>query len=41
MGKEIIINSLEEMCDLMCGDIESDYDDYIEEDNIEETVVNK
>lgn len=27
MEREMIINSLEEMCDLMCGGIEEDYDE--------------
>lgn len=27
MKREMIINSLEEMCDLMCGGIEEDYDE--------------
>ena len=34
MEREMVVNSLEEMCDLMCGCIE---DDYIEEDNEERT----
>lgn len=32
MERTMIITSLEEMCDLMCGGIEEDYD--IEEQNI-------
>ena len=27
MEREMIISSLEEMCDLMCGGIEEDYDE--------------
>ena len=38
MEREIVINSLEEMCDLMCGGVEIDYDeDYEEDGEIEKT----
>lgn len=42
MQREMEIGSLEEMCDLMCGGIEIDYDeevtmytDYLDEDKVE------
>lgn len=38
MEREIVINSLEEMCDLMCGGVEIDYDeDYNENKETEKT----
>ena len=38
MEREIVIHSLEEMCDLMCGGVEIDYDeDYNEDKEIEKT----
>lgn len=37
MEREMVVNSLEEMCDLMCGCIEDDYEDCTEKDNREKT----
>ena len=38
MEREIVIHSLEEMCDLMCGGVEIDYDkDYDEDGETEKT----
>ena len=38
MEREIVIHSLEEMCDLMCGGVEIDYDeDYDEDEETEKT----
>ena len=39
MEREIVINSLEEMCDLMCGGIEIDYDEEYEEDRETEKLI--
>ena len=39
MEREIVINSLEEMCDLMCNGIEIDYDEEYEEDGETEKLI--
>ena len=36
MEREIVIHSLEEMCDLMCGGVEIDYDEKYDEDGKKE-----
>ena len=38
MEREMVVHSLEEMCDLMCGGVEIDYDeDYDEDGETEKT----
>lgn len=36
MGKEFKVNTLEEMCDLMCGKIEEDEEDPEEKEKVNE-----
>ena len=38
MEREIVIHSLEEMCDLMCGGVEIDYDEDYDEDEETEKI---
>ena len=41
MEREIVIHSLEEMCDLMCGGVEIDYDEDYDEDYNEDKEIEK
>ena len=38
MEREIVIHSLEEMCDLMCGGVEIEYDEEYDEDEEKEKI---